>query len=204
MLSPLTLLRPLRYDRVRDVLIVQTDNAAPLAGIVERVRAIFPGCTIHLLVREAQSDLAGTIDVEEFQVARWEERYDLLSRLRRRKFDAIVMQLGSGGPSELRLLPFLLRGKYLIAFNDGLDYFPLNVFRLTALAHHFALVQGETGALRAVLALVKGVVVLTVANVVGLIWLLTSVGWLHLRGWWRRRRRAEPQPGHAVAPARGR
>jgi hypothetical protein len=197
--GPLTLLRPLRYDRARDVLIVQTETGAQLARIVERVREIFPGCRIHLLVREAESGLAGTIDVEQFDVARWEERFDLLSRLRRRRYDVTVLQLGAGGGSELRLLPFLVRTRSLVAFNGSLDYFPLNVFRLTALAHHFALVQGETGVLRALVSLVRGVVLAALSMLASVVVLLCSVGWLHARGWWRRRRRG---PAAEIAGAR--
>ena len=143
MSSPLTFLRPLRYDRVRDVLLVQTGSCVCLPGIVARLREIFPACSLQVLVREADGELAGSLDAERVEVARWEERFDLLSRLRRKRFDLVVLQLGSGAGSELRLLPFLLRARYLIAFNDALDYFPINVFRLTALAHHFALVPGE-------------------------------------------------------------
>jgi hypothetical protein len=188
--SPLTLLRPLRYDRVREVLIIQTETGAQLGEIVARVRGIFPGCRIHLLVREAESGLAGTIDVEQFEVARWEERFDLLSRLRRRRYDVTVLQLGTGGGSELRLLPFLMRTKYLVAFNGSLDYFPLNVFRLTALAHHFSLVQGESGPLRAILSLLRGAVLAALSALASIVVLLLAVGRLELRGWWRRRRRA--------------
>lgn len=189
MSSPLTLLRPLRYDRVREVLIIQTETGAQLGEIVARVREIFPGCTIHLLVREAESGLAGDVDVERFEVARWEERFDLLSRLRRRRYDVTVLQLGTGGPSELRLLPFLMRTKSLVAFNASLDYFPLNVFRLTTLAHHFSLVQGEAGPMRVVLSLVRGTLLASVSAVASVVVLLASVGRLELRGWWRRRRR---------------
>jgi hypothetical protein len=187
--GPLTLLRPLRYDRVREVLVIQTETGAQLGGIVERVRGIFPGCRIHLLVREADGGLAGTIDVEQFDVARWEERFDLLSRLRRRRYDVTVLQLGTGGPSELRLLPFLMRTKSLVAFNASLDYFPLNVFRLTTLAHHFSLVQGEAGPVRAMLSLLRGVAVAAASTAASVVVLLVSAGRLELRGWWRRRRR---------------
>jgi len=201
MSGPLTLLRPLRYDRVREVLIVQTETGAQLAAIVARVRDVFPGCRIHLLVREAESGLAGTIDVEQFDVARWEERFDLLSRLRRRRYDVTVLQLGTGGGSELRLLPFLMRTRSLVAFNASLDYFPLNVFRLTALAHHFALVQGEVGVLRATVSLVRGVLTSALSLLASVVVLLCSVGWLHVRGWWRRRRRP---PLAEIAGARSR
>ena len=204
MSSPLTFLRPLRYDLVRDVLLVQTDAGALLPGIVARLREIFPGCSLQVLVREADGDLAGSLDAEHVEVARWEERFDLLSRLRRRRFDTVVMQLGtgSGARSELRLLPLLVRARYMIAFNDALDYFPVNVFRLTALAHHFALVPGESGALRSLYWLVRGALVAGASHVAGLVHLLLSVGWLHVRGWWRRRRRAgeaRAVPGARVA-----
>jgi hypothetical protein len=195
MSSPLSFLRPLRYDRVRDVLLVQTDAGAQLAGIVDKLRAIFPGCAVQVLVREADADLRDTLAVEGFDVARWEERFELLSRLRRRRFDAVVLQLGSGGSSELRMLPYLARARYLIAFNDTLDYFPINIFRLTALAHHFALTQGEAGIARSLLWLLRRTVTSCVLAVAGGVVLLVSVGRLYVRGWWRRRRRAAATRG---------
>ena len=190
MSSPLMLLRPLRYDRVRDVLIIQTETGAQLGEIVARVRETFPGCQIHLLVREAESRLAGSLEVEQFDVARWEERFDLLSRLRRRRYDVTVLQLGAGGPSELRLLPFLMRTESLVAFNGNLDYFPLNVFRLTTLAHHFALAQDETGPLRALGSIVRRLLLNTVSAMASAIVLPIAIGRLELRGWWRRHRRS--------------
>jgi len=190
MSSPLSLLRPLRYDRVRTVLLVQTDAGAQLPGIVVKLREIFPGAAIHVLVREADGGLHETMQVEHFEVARWEERYDLLSRLRRHRFDAAVLQLGGGGSSELRLLPYLVRARYLIAFNGTLDYFPINVFRLTALAHHFSLTQGEGSVARSLFWLVRSALASCVLGVAGLVVLLASVGRLELRGWLRRRRRS--------------
>jgi hypothetical protein len=186
MSSPLSFLRPLRYDRVRTVLLVQTDAGAQLPGIVVKLREIFPGAAIHVLVREADGGLHETLRVEHFEVARWEERYDLLSRLRRRRFDAAVLQLG--GSSELRLLPYLVRARYLVAFNRTLDYFPINIFRLTALANHFSLTQGSV--LRSLFWLLRGALVSCVLGVAGLVVLLASVGRLELRGWLRRRRRS--------------
>jgi len=189
MSSPLTLLRPLRYDRVRELLLVQTGAGTNLPGIVARLREIFPGATLRVLVREADAELAGSLEAEQVEVARWEERFDLLSRLRQRRFDAVVLQLGDpGARSELRLLPFLLRAKYLVAFNDTLDYFPINVFRLTSLAHHFALAPGGSGVLHSAYWMVRRALVATALGVAGFVHLLTSVGWLHARGWWRRRR----------------
>lgn len=189
MSSPLTFLRPLRYDRVRDVLLVQTAEATPLAGIVARLRETFPGSSLQVLVREADAELARELDVESVEVARWEERFDLLSRLRRRRFDAVVLQLGGNATTELRLLPYLARTRYLIAFNDRLDYFPLNVFRLTALAHHLSLGDGEAGLGRSLFWVLRRALATAVLAVGGFFYLLISVAWLHLRGWRRRRAR---------------
>jgi len=202
MSSPLSFLRPLRYDRVREVLLVQTGAGVDLPGIVARVREIFPGCTIQVLVREADSALGAALEVERFEVARWEERFDLLSRLRRRRFDVVVLQLGATVGSELRLLPFLVRTRYLIAFNHALDYFPINVFRLTALAHHFSLVQGEGGGMRSLYWLVRGAVLAAVLRVASLTYLAVAVGRIHVRGWWRRRRRGRGTVAAAGADAR--
>src|SRR5262245_45066449 len=77
MSSPLSFLRPLRYDRVRDVLLVQTDPGAQLPAIVARLRELFPGAAIHALVREADGALHETLAVERFEVARWEERFEV-------------------------------------------------------------------------------------------------------------------------------
>lgn len=189
MSSALTFLRPLRYDRVRDVLVVQTGDVALLEGLTEEVRRIFPGCSVKLLVREADATAASALAVDELEVARWEERYELLSRLRRWRFDVVALQLAGGATTELRLLPFLLRTKHLIAFNDALDYFPLNVFRLTDVARHFG-AGGDGGLVRSSFWLVRRTLVSAVRNVVGFVYLLVAVGWLHVRGWLRRRRRA--------------
>src|SRR4051812_19257842 len=107
MSSPLSFLRPLRYDRIRRVLLVQTGSGTQLPGIVVKLREIFPGSSIHALVREADGELQGTLEVERFEVARWEDRFELLARLRRQRFDTVVLQL-TGSRSELRFLPFLV------------------------------------------------------------------------------------------------
>jgi len=202
MSSPLSFLRPLRYDRVREVLLIQTDVGARLTGIVAKVREIFPGCSVRVLVREADAALGATLEVEGFEVARWEERFEILSRLRRRRYDVVVLQLGGSAGTELRMLPFFVRARYLVAFNDQLDYFPLNVFRLTAIAHHFSLTQGDAGALRSLVWLLRSALVSGVLGVLGFVVLLASVTRLRVRGWWRRLRRGNSERigGRASAP----
>jgi hypothetical protein len=187
--SLLTYLRPLRYDRVRDVVLVQTGEAALLDGIVAELRRLFPGSSVKVLLREADAARARALAVEEVEVARWEGRYELLSRLRRRRIDAVVLQLGGAGTTELRLLPYLLRTRYLIAFNERLDYFPVNIFRLTSLAHHFSVAGGDAGIARSSFWALRRILAGALVGVVSFAYLLASVGWLHVRGWLRRRGR---------------
>jgi hypothetical protein len=200
MSNPLTFIRPLRYDRVKTVLVVQTGPATLLPGIVECLRGLFPGCSIDVLLREADKDVSATLGAEQTEVARWEERFELVSRLRRRRFDAIVLQVGGDVTNELRALPFILRGRALIAFNDRLDYFPLNVFRLSAVAQHFGVAGGESGG-SGVLWLVRRVVSALVVPPATLVVLVLSAGWIHVRGWVRRARRRSRTARHAEPPA---
>jgi hypothetical protein len=189
MSNPLTFLRPLRYDRVRSALVVQTGRGAQMAAIVRRLREIFPGATVEVLLREADGARRAEIGADHAQIARFEERMALVGRLRRRRFDVIVLQLDdAGGGAELRLLPFLLRTRSLIAFNDRLDYFELNVFRLSAIAHHFEMSEG--GSLGATLAwLARRALVEVVATPLSALYVIGAAGWIHLRGRIRAARR---------------
>lgn len=141
MSNPLTFLLPVPYHRVRRVLVVQTGEGALLPALVQRVHEVFPRAQVEVLLREAEAKRRGEIAADRVDVARYEERFALLRQLRSRRFDVVALQLaeGGGGSGELRRLPFLLRCRAIIAFNGHLDYFPLNVFRLADVAHHFGL-----------------------------------------------------------------
>jgi hypothetical protein len=134
--NPLTFLLPLRYDRVRRVLLVQSGPIDLAAAVAKRVRTVFPGCTLEVVVREADHEAAEACAADEITLARWEDRSALLRRLRRGRYDAVVGLLSSHPSQYLRLLPFVLRTRAILYFNDNLDYFPLHLARLPALAYH--------------------------------------------------------------------
>jgi len=136
MSNPLTFLRPLRYHAVRTVLLVQSGPVAVAHQAAARVRALFPGCVLEGLIREADREEASGFD--HVTVVRWEERLAIVRRLRARRYDVVVVLLSSRGSDYLRLLPFLLRTRAILAFNDRLDYFPLHATRLGTLAHHLS------------------------------------------------------------------
>jgi hypothetical protein len=147
MSNPLTFLLPLPYHRVRRVLVIQTGEGTRIGEIVRRVREIFPGASVAALLRESEAGRRAEIAADDVRVARYEERVALLRSLRRERFDVVAYQLDDGVPGgELRRLPFLLRCRSIIAFNPRLDYFPLNVFRLADVAHHFGLAGSPAGA----------------------------------------------------------
>lgn len=189
MSNPLTFLRPLRYDLTRSVMLVQTGPAEHLSEIVKRLRKQFLGCRVEVLMREGDAAPAAVIGADRVEVARYEERYELLSRLRKRRFDVVAMQATYEGNRELRALPFLLRTRAIIAFNDNLDYFPFNVFRLGAVVEHLG-GEGDNGLTGPFLWLVRQACVELVVAPLALAYLLVVTAWLHVRGATRRAVRA--------------
>jgi len=175
-----TFLLPLRYDRVRTVLLVQSGPIELAVQAAGRVRALFPDCTLEGLVREADRETASGFD--RITVVRWEDRLAIIRRLRARRYDVVVVLLGGLGSDYLRMLPFLLRTRAILVFNDRLDYFPLHATRLRALAHHLS---GQTS-LGALLRWAAGrAVVFPLVTLV----LLASVARLYARAAWRRARK---------------
>ena len=136
MASPLTFLLPLRYHAVRSVLLVQSGPIDLAVAVAKRLRTLFPGCTLEVAVREADHEAAAACAADALTLVRWEDRRAILRSLRRRRYDAVVMLLSNRPSHYLRLLPFLLRTRAILLFNDHLDYFPLNLARLPALAYH--------------------------------------------------------------------
>ena len=104
----------------------------------------------------------------------------MVRELRSTRFDVIVMQLSRDGAQGLRSLPFLLRGKRIVAINDSLDHFPINLFRLRDLAHHFGLASQGIGVLLAPAVF---------------LYLLGSVGFIRVRGAFRKMRRGPDRSG---------
>lgn len=172
--SFLSYIRPLRYDRVSRIVVIETGPSHLVAGVLGELDRLFPDAHTEVLLREEDAGLADQLSADAVRVVRFEERRDLVRGLREHPFDLIVMQLSRGGSQGLRSLPFVLRGRTVVAFNDSLDHFPLNVFRVRDLASHFGLASHGVGMLLAPFLFA---------------YLLLSTAGIHVRGWWRRTRR---------------
>lgn len=179
--SLLSYIRPFRYDRVARIAMVETGPNHLVAGLLDELRSLFPEAHVEVLLREEDAGLAEKLTAQRVHVVRYEARAELLRNLRAEPFDLIVMQLSQGGAQGLRTVPFALRGTTLMAFNDSLDHFPLNVFRLRDLANHFGLASQGVGVVLAPILFS---------------FLLVSTAGIYVRGWWRRlwRPRAKASP----------
>src|SRR6185369_6158829 len=136
MASPLTFLLPLRYDAVRSVLLVQSGPARLAEHVAGKLRTIYPNAEIHGVYREDDRDAAAAAGITDVTVVRWEDRVDVVRKLRRRRYDVVVALVSTRGSRQLRLLPFLLRTRAILVFNDNLDYFPVHATRVTTVAQH--------------------------------------------------------------------
>jgi hypothetical protein len=182
MSNPLTFLLPFRYDTVRNVLLVQSAPVDLALEAAARVRALFPGCHLEGVLRDSDRAAAAPGVFDRVTLVRWEDRREILRRLRHQRYDAVVILLSRrGGSDYLRLMPYLLRTRAILVFNDRLDYFPVHATRLATLAHH---VTGRTS----LGALTRWAVARAVLYPATLTVLLASVARLHLRAAFRRAR----------------
>ena len=137
MASLLTLLRPFRHEAVHSVLLLESAPIELTLRVAERLRALFPA-TVDLVVREDDREALGGQVFQRVMVVRWEDRLDVVRQLRQRRYDAVVVPTSYRGSDYLRVLPALLRTRWILVFNDHLDYFPLHATRLRALAQHLS------------------------------------------------------------------
>ena len=185
MSSLLTFFRPIPLSGVKRVLIVQTGDGSRLPRLIDRSRGLFGEARLEVLLREGDASLRNEIDVASTRVARWEERYSLLPELRRTPYDVVVLQVG-GATTELRLLPFLLRTRSIVAFDEMFEARAVTLFRLPGVVAHLGLL-GENRTRFEMLR--RGFAKATVAPLLGvlsLVYLLGSNVWLRLRPFWRR------------------
>ncbi len=188
MSTPATFLRPLRYGSVRSALVLQTGPASRVPGIVERVRAIFPGCQVEVVLRERPGRGLVETGADRIRLAPDGWSPALVRSLRRERYDVIALQLGTEAAGGGRVLPLLLRCRSVIVFNSALDYFPLNASRLADLARHLGLPARRSAAGTAWALLRRGVAEALLAPL-RTVYLLLDVARLRLRGRLRRLRR---------------
>jgi hypothetical protein len=202
-MNALSFLRQLDYPGTKSVLLVQTAPAEVLPPLAARLREVFPGCAIDVVVREADASLRRTLDgAAQVEVLRTEERFAWVGRLRRRRYDVVAIALHPEGPGELRALPYLVRARTIVAFNENLDHFPLNVHRVDAIAQHFGMLSGGGAGIGGSLVwAVRSALGRLIAAPLRVAFLLGSVGWLYVRGSARRWRRRD-HSGAAASAAR--
>lgn len=188
MAGPLTLLRPFRHDRVRSVLLLQSAPVELTLRVAGRLRALFPGCAIDLVVREDDRAAVAAGEFARAFVVRWEDRLDVVRQLRTQRYDAVAVPTSYRGSNYLRVLPLLLRTRAILFFNDRLDWFPLHVTRLGSLAQH---VSGQPSAGALAVWFATRIVLVPLATMV----LVASVARLELRAWWRARTRRSVASG---------
>ncbi len=136
MANLLTFVRPFRPDRIGSILLVQSGPVDLALRVGERLQAMLPNGEITVVVREDHRDAVAGRGFGEVIVVRWEDRLDVIRTLRRRRFDTVAVLMSHGGSDYLRLLPYLLRTRSVLAFNDNLDFFPVHVTRVATLALH--------------------------------------------------------------------
>ena len=138
MASLLTIVRPFVYETMQELLVVQTGAIAKTVEVARTLRKHFPDAHIHGVVRD---DDAAAVDAGAFDrltAVRWEDRVAVVRELRAVRYDAVAMLLGGQASRAFRLLPYLVRTKNILLFNDSLDYFPLKWTRVRSLGHHLS------------------------------------------------------------------
>ena len=136
MANLLTLFRSFDYHATRRILVVQTGTIASTLGIARTLRQYFPEATIDGVVREADAAELGADDFTHVTAVRWEDRIAIVRQLRSERYDVVALLLGGQGSRAFRLLPYLVRTKNILLFNERFDYFPLKWTRVRSLAHH--------------------------------------------------------------------
>ncbi len=180
MANPLTVLLPFRFHKTRSVLVVQVGDVEQAIAVADRLRVLIPECEVEGLVRDADVAAVGPKVFDRVTTVRWEDRFDVVRRLRARRYDAIAVLMSGEGSRAYRILPYLLRTRAILLFNDHLDYFPLNVWRLSTLAQH---VSGRASVGALLRWTVQRAIVLPLATLV----LLASTARIYARAAMRRR-----------------
>jgi hypothetical protein len=187
-MSPLGFVRQVRYAGVKDVALVQTGAADLVAPIAERLRGVFPGCSVHVVLRADAAVDRGALGAAFVEVAPRVGRRDLVRRLRQKRFDVVAIQLTGEPLGELAAVALALRTRSLVAFNQNLDHFPINVHRLSTIARHFG--ASASGGVSSLVSFAIGSVARAGVGLLACAYVVLAAGWLHLRGFARRRARA--------------
>jgi hypothetical protein len=122
----------------KTVLVVQTGAPDLLTKAVDVVRTTLPAASITVLLQRNMTDKTPLRDGIEYLENIGSKRA-MTRRLRDRRFDvAFVLYVNQPGFWKLKLLPFLIGARNVLAVNEHMGWFPLSLRHAGALARHLS------------------------------------------------------------------
>lgn len=175
----LTFIRPFRYRSIRNILVLQDGSVEPTLKIAEHLRTIFTNCRIHGAICEDDVGRIPGDAFDELTVMRWEDRFKTLQRLRANRYDVVAALHRNQGRCGLKRMPYYLRSRHILIFNENNDYFPIKLWRVPTLIEHYS---GSKQLASMLFKLLYRLVVPTAAA----IYLFGTVIYLHVRPFLKR------------------
>jgi ADP-heptose:LPS heptosyltransferase len=134
----LTFIRPFRYHTIRKILVLQDGSVEPALKIAECLRTIFTNCHIHGAICEDDVACVPEDAFDQLTVMRWEDRFKTLQRLRADRYDAVAVLHRNQGRCGLKRMPYYLRARHILIFNENYDYFPIKLWRVPTFIEHYS------------------------------------------------------------------
>ncbi len=179
-MGPGALLRRPRWDSARRILVLAGHRPDLIADVLARVRELAPQAQVDLRLA-LDLPAAATVGADTVASLRLEEREQALAPLRLVRFD-IVAVLAGHRPAALLLVPLQLNTRSVVLFDEGLEWFALNLACGPRLVRQFGWAPWNTGPIAslviAAVRLARSLVVGTLATV----WLVGSTTRIRVRG----------------------
>jgi hypothetical protein len=177
----------------KTVLVVQTGAPDLLLKAVDVVRTTLPAASITVLLQRNMTDRVplreGIAYLENIGSKR-----AMMRRLRDRRFDvAFVLYVNQPGFWKLKLLPFFIGARHVLAINEHMGWFPLSLRQAGALARHLGWRMGRNEGEGASMALTESLV-RGVAKAIVIAWLIgyEKLASLRANTSWKRENRIPP------------
>jgi hypothetical protein len=149
----MSVLEPIRFlvangdvSAAKSLLVIQTGSPALLVKAVDLVRSTLPSASVTVLLQRNMADKVPVREGVEYMENTGSQRA-LVQRLRERRFDAaFVLYFNHPGFWKLKLLPFLIGARNVLAINEHMGWFPLSLHHFGAFARHLRWrIGGHTG-----------------------------------------------------------
>ena len=148
----MSVLGPLRFligdgdlSAARNVLVIQTGSPELLTKAVDLVSTALPAASVTVLL---QRDMAGKVSPRQGveYLENTGGKRDLTRQLRARSFDAaFVLYFNQPGFWKLKLLPFALGVRNVLAVNENMGWFPVSLRHAGPFARHLIWRLGGAG-----------------------------------------------------------